>query len=461
MDYENPTTTWTDELLHQHISGDRSPKLILALQDDDSGFCKKKIRDPLSHRIIEKRRRDRMNSCLTDLSKLIPVAHLRTGHGRIEKTEIIEMAIKHLRHLQANVDAAQLNERRKFPSSVEQGPNYLHHFQNGYQECTSEIMRFLVEVEGFYAGDTLCVRLLAHLRKHYNKLMQDLFANKMKQELPSITTDKDDDIADKIPPIHDNCSKTYDANSCYTGKEKETKPALHLLESRKPVNALFKSFDAQITGVSSDKHVKHEPTTRSANSPKEPCKGYLHQDSVQKSRPVSAASSSSSTRSDETYKYKNNIKDRFNADLQHHPQCSSESDFRCDAFAGKREPRTSTVNETVDGSLRQNQHSSNSPEPFDHLKNYVVSPSADPGRKNSAQHKCVQNLLPGALSLGRLPMFVLHPNRNFYVPMTIASSIIDSISTKSNGHFPHLHSVNISVYFGNTGDVPESAFRLM
>lgn len=92
----------------------------------------------MSHRIIEKRRRDRMNNCLADLSRLIPAVYLkkvrppqarrgseprttcttsvltrqtsflififvsRQGRGRVEKTEIIEMAIKHLRHLQAH-----------------------------------------------------------------------------------------------------------------------------------------------------------------------------------------------------------------------------------------------------------------------------------------------------------------------------------------------------------------------
>ena len=56
--------------------------------------------DPLSHKIIEKRRRDRMNNCLADLSRLIPSSYLKKG--RIEKTEIIERAIKHIRHLQSH-----------------------------------------------------------------------------------------------------------------------------------------------------------------------------------------------------------------------------------------------------------------------------------------------------------------------------------------------------------------------
>ncbi|KAK7493898.1 hypothetical protein BaRGS_00014780, partial [Batillaria attramentaria] len=60
--------------------------------------------DPMSHRIIEKRRRDRMNNCLADLSRLIPTSYLKQGQGRIEKTEIIEMAIRHIKNLQAQVD---------------------------------------------------------------------------------------------------------------------------------------------------------------------------------------------------------------------------------------------------------------------------------------------------------------------------------------------------------------------
>lgn len=57
----------------------------------------------MSHRIIEKRRRDRMNNCLADLSRLIPADYLKKGRGRIEKTEIIEMAIKHMKHLHSVV----------------------------------------------------------------------------------------------------------------------------------------------------------------------------------------------------------------------------------------------------------------------------------------------------------------------------------------------------------------------
>jgi len=64
------------------------------------------LQDPMSHRIIEKRRRDRMNNCLADLSRLIPAEYMKKGRGRVEKTEIIEMAIKHMKYLQSNVSSS-------------------------------------------------------------------------------------------------------------------------------------------------------------------------------------------------------------------------------------------------------------------------------------------------------------------------------------------------------------------
>ncbi|XP_074029749.1 transcription factor cwo isoform X1 [Leptinotarsa decemlineata] len=104
--------------------------------------------DPMSHRIIEKRRRDRMNNCLADLSRLIPTEYLKKGRGRIEKTEIIEMAIKHMKYLQ------------------QEHGNPSEHYRLGYQECMSEAMRFMVEVEGHFPREAVCVRLLNHLQKH-------------------------------------------------------------------------------------------------------------------------------------------------------------------------------------------------------------------------------------------------------------------------------------------------------
>jgi len=127
--------------------------------------------DPMSHRIIEKRRRDRMNNCLADLSRLIPSSYLKKGRGRIEKTEIIEMAIRHMKHLQHH--PCSKPEGCDLQNEIEQGlskTNSVESFRVGYHECLTESMHFLVEKQGLYAGDPFCVRMMSHLQKHYDKL---------------------------------------------------------------------------------------------------------------------------------------------------------------------------------------------------------------------------------------------------------------------------------------------------
>jgi len=215
----------------------------------------------MSHRIIEKRRRDRMNNCLADLSRLIPAEYLKKGRGRVEKTEIIEMAIKHLQHLQQTAYNNQVpfpptappsessmpvetnrlgcsagtTASATYPPSGEASvttnssangsaidssmctsgaptnsisisgssnngwegetsdvsltpaealiqssstgvrPIVTEHYRLGYQECVSEAMHFLVEVEGFFACDALCVRLISHLQRHCDRIVKGVF----------------------------------------------------------------------------------------------------------------------------------------------------------------------------------------------------------------------------------------------------------------------------------------------
>jgi hypothetical protein len=46
-----------------------------------------------------------------DLSRLIPNSYMKKGKGRVEKTEIIEMAIKHLKHLQTHACTQEGNQK--------------------------------------------------------------------------------------------------------------------------------------------------------------------------------------------------------------------------------------------------------------------------------------------------------------------------------------------------------------
>ncbi|CAG9785240.1 unnamed protein product [Diatraea saccharalis] len=125
-------------------------------------YLKKGKQDPMSHRIIEKRRRDRMNNCLADLSRLIPPEYLKKGRGRVEKTEIIEMAIRHLKFLQDRANGVYSGNN--LSNAAEKQAT--DHFKAGYQEAAAEAVRFFVEVQGYGPGDGLCAQLATHLQRH-------------------------------------------------------------------------------------------------------------------------------------------------------------------------------------------------------------------------------------------------------------------------------------------------------
>ncbi|EFN89077.1 transcription factor cwo isoform X2 [Harpegnathos saltator] len=143
--------------------------------------CLNKEQDPMSHRIIEKRRRDRMNNCLADLSRLIPAEYLKKGRGRVEKTEIIEMAIRHMKHLQGlrqDTKHSPVTPVHAHPEDSVDSMSHstaassaAEHYRLGFQECLSETMHFLVEVEGYFARDSLCVQLINHLQQHCDKIL--------------------------------------------------------------------------------------------------------------------------------------------------------------------------------------------------------------------------------------------------------------------------------------------------
>ena len=48
--------------------------------------------------IIEKRRRDRINTSLSELKRLVPQALEKSGSAKLEKAEILQMTVEHLKN---------------------------------------------------------------------------------------------------------------------------------------------------------------------------------------------------------------------------------------------------------------------------------------------------------------------------------------------------------------------------
>lgn len=51
--------------------------------------------------VIEKKRRDRINSSLSELKRLVPSAYEKQGSSKLEKAEILQLTVDHLKNLNA------------------------------------------------------------------------------------------------------------------------------------------------------------------------------------------------------------------------------------------------------------------------------------------------------------------------------------------------------------------------
>ncbi|XP_053160783.1 transcription factor HES-1 [Hemicordylus capensis] len=103
--------------------------------------------------IMEKRRRARINESLGQLKTLILDALKKDSsrHSKLEKADILEMTVKHLRSLQ----------RVQMTAALSTDPTVLGKYRAGFNECVNEVTRFLSTCEG--VNTEVRTRLLGHL----------------------------------------------------------------------------------------------------------------------------------------------------------------------------------------------------------------------------------------------------------------------------------------------------------
>ncbi|XP_035499351.2 hairy/enhancer-of-split related with YRPW motif protein 1 [Scophthalmus maximus] len=103
--------------------------------------------------IIEKRRRDRINNSLSELRRLVPSAFEKQGSAKLEKAEILQMTVDHLKMLHASGGKGyfEAHALAKDYRSL------------GFRECLAEAARYLSIIEGRDGTDPLRVRLVSHL----------------------------------------------------------------------------------------------------------------------------------------------------------------------------------------------------------------------------------------------------------------------------------------------------------
>ncbi|XP_068189405.1 hairy-related 9 isoform X2 [Antennarius striatus] len=110
--------------------------------------------------IMEKRRRARINESLGQLKTLILDALKKDSsrHSKLEKADILEMTVKHLRNLQ-----------RVQMSALSADATVLSKYRAGFNECMNEVTRFLSTSEG--VNTEVRSRLLNHLSSCMGQMM--------------------------------------------------------------------------------------------------------------------------------------------------------------------------------------------------------------------------------------------------------------------------------------------------
>ncbi|XP_056297601.1 hairy-related 8.2 isoform X2 [Pseudoliparis swirei] len=107
----------------------------------------RKLRKPL----IERKRRERINSCLDQLKHTV-VEAFRLDQSKLEKADILEMTVKHLQNIQSI--------KLKDPSL---GLEAQQKYSTGYIQCMHEVHNMLLACH--WTDKTLGSRLLNHLLK--------------------------------------------------------------------------------------------------------------------------------------------------------------------------------------------------------------------------------------------------------------------------------------------------------
>jgi len=413
--------------------------------------------DPLSHKIIEKRRRDRMNSCLADLSHLIPSNYLKKGRGRIEKTEIVEMAIKHIKHLQELLKASGRssgNGSRETGSgapgeagsdpgvggtTVEENsgksgsnwkcPQEAESFRNGFNECLAESVHFLVEKEHIPPENPICARLVNHLKQHL-------------EQKPGLSTTT-------VAPSSGGSGGNGSGAGSSTGNvptapatPNDLKPSAASLEldsdygSYSEVGSIASTHSSAISAISTQRHYQspmrqmmqhhHHSVALSENSG--------NKDVVVKRRTSEEQGPMGK------FKFKDSIRERFSHEFE---AKAENATVTSDHFTGSHLANSSKVSSSHQEFYAKRRRPSRS---CDESGSEVNSSTSQASYKSQIQSE-IQSDVKEKKSV---PIFALHPKGSHYIPLSVTEEVIQPYLHlfDQGSELPlMLHPITISVNF--------------
>ncbi|KAF7249996.1 Class E basic helix-loop-helix protein 40 [Varanus komodoensis] len=144
----------------------------------------------LPHRLIEKKRRDRINECIAQLKDLLP-EHLKlTTLGHLEKAVVLELTLKHVKALTSLIEQQQQQiialqkglhadelPTRSLDSSQEV-------FRSGFQMCAKEVLQYVAKHES--AKELKSSQLISHLHRMASEVLQSGTSRKPGDAAPKL-----------------------------------------------------------------------------------------------------------------------------------------------------------------------------------------------------------------------------------------------------------------------------------
>ncbi|CAF96895.1 unnamed protein product, partial [Tetraodon nigroviridis] len=123
----------------------------------------------LPHRLIEKKRRDRINECIAQLKDLLP-EHLKlTTLGHLEKAVVLELTLKHVKALSSVLEQQQqkivaLQQDLQISDHRGDGAESSEEmFRSGFHLCAKEVLEYVSSQES--SGDLTPSHVMGHIQK--------------------------------------------------------------------------------------------------------------------------------------------------------------------------------------------------------------------------------------------------------------------------------------------------------
>ncbi|KAM4613334.1 class E basic helix-loop-helix protein 40 isoform 2-T2 [Polymixia lowei] len=130
----------------------------------------------LPHRLIEKKRRDRINECIAQLKDLLP-EHLKlTTLGHLEKAVVLELTLKHVKTLSSVLEQQQQkiitlqNGLQIGDQGGDSAESSEEMFRSGFHLCAKEVLQYLASQES--SRDLTPSHFINHIHKVASEVLQ-------------------------------------------------------------------------------------------------------------------------------------------------------------------------------------------------------------------------------------------------------------------------------------------------